>query len=258
MSIATEISRLTTLRNNIRTKLINLGIISNSSATLSDCYTGLNGVTKQTASGNTTLNSSTTTKSFAAGYYPNAHGATHAVVNIPDPTITVSGNGLITASGSWTAGFTSDTSYSGTSQLVPCPARVWVPTTTDQSISPPGFLTGVQTIKGDANLVGANIKSGVSIFGVDGAYVPYLEFTNKSVALNNWVSDQTYSEYPYRAAVTCSGATADMSPYVEFSNNDKSTGYFNPEAQSYAGGVYIYATEPVAITISKITFYKRS
>ena len=36
-------------------------------------------ITTKSNSGNTTLNSSTTTKSYAAGYYPNAHGATVTV-----------------------------------------------------------------------------------------------------------------------------------------------------------------------------------
>lgn len=74
-------------------------------------------ITSYSDSGNATLNGSTTSKSYPAGYYPNAHGATHTTVNIPDPSISVSSSGLITASASWTAGFTTDTSYSATKQL---------------------------------------------------------------------------------------------------------------------------------------------
>ena len=42
--------------------------------------------------------------------------------------------------------------------------------TTDQSIASGQYLSGTQTIKGDANLVAGNIKSGVNIFGVTGTY----------------------------------------------------------------------------------------
>ena len=45
MSIATEISRLTSLRNSIRTKLIALGILSNAQADLQDIYDSINGIT---------------------------------------------------------------------------------------------------------------------------------------------------------------------------------------------------------------------
>lgn len=48
--------------------------------------------------------------------------------------------------------------------------KTWTPTTSDQIISANTFVTGVQTIKGDANLVSGNIKDGVSIFGVPGSY----------------------------------------------------------------------------------------
>ena len=98
MSIATQISRLTTLRNNIRTKLINLGIISDSSADLEDCYTAINGITAKSAA-----------------------------------TIT--------------------------------------PTTTAQTISAGQYLSGAQTIAGDANLIPENIADGVMIFGVEGTLV---------------------------------------------------------------------------------------
>lgn len=49
-------------------------------------------------------------------------------------------------------------------------AATYTPTTSDQTIASGQYLNGVQTIKGDSNLVASNIKSGVSIFGVAGSY----------------------------------------------------------------------------------------
>jgi hypothetical protein len=51
-------------------------------------------------------------------------------------------------------------------------AATITPTTTDQTIASGVITTGVQTIKGDANLLAANIKSGISIFGIAGTYDP--------------------------------------------------------------------------------------
>lgn len=49
-------------------------------------------------------------------------------------------------------------------------AATYTPGTSDQSIASGQYLSGTQTIKGDANLVAGNIKSGMSIFGVTGTY----------------------------------------------------------------------------------------
>lgn len=49
-------------------------------------------------------------------------------------------------------------------------AATYTPTTSDQTIASGQYLNGTQTIKGDSNLIAANIKSGVSIFGVAGSY----------------------------------------------------------------------------------------
>ena len=48
-------------------------------------------------------------------------------------------------------------------------AKTYTPTTTDQIISAGRYLTGNQTIKGDANLKSENIVTGVNIFGVSGS-----------------------------------------------------------------------------------------
>ena len=49
-------------------------------------------------------------------------------------------------------------------------AASYTPGTADQTIAAGQYLSGAQTIKGDANLVAGNIKSGVSIFGVTGSH----------------------------------------------------------------------------------------
>ena len=48
-------------------------------------------------------------------------------------------------------------------------AQTYTPTTSDQTINANQYLTGAQIIKGDANLTPANIKDGVTIFGVAGS-----------------------------------------------------------------------------------------
>lgn len=64
-------------------------------------------------------------------------------------------------------------------------AQTYTPTTTNQTISSGRWLTGAQTIKGDANLVASNIKSGVSIFGVSGTLEEGLYQTTTSTITNN-------------------------------------------------------------------------
>lgn len=116
---------------------------------------------------------------------PSGSAATPATTITANPTISVGPTGLITASvsgsqsvtpsvsagyvSSGTAG-TVSVSGSNTSQLTTQAAQTITPTTSDQTIASGKYLTGTQTIKGDANLVAANIADGVTIFGVTGTH----------------------------------------------------------------------------------------
>ena len=77
-----------------------------------------------------------------------------------------------------------------------------------------------------------------------------LEFTNVSVATTDWATSGDY----VRAALTLTGVTASMTPTVLYSVEDATGGVLLPTAESYAGGVYIYAldTPEDAITIPLI------
>lgn len=85
------------------------------------------------------------------------------------PSITVSSDGMITASAAQTAGYVAAGTKKATKQLTVQAAKTWAPGASDQTLASGRYLTGVQTIKGDANLKAANIIKGVSIFGVAGA-----------------------------------------------------------------------------------------
>ena len=88
------------------------------------------------------------------------------------PVISVSSDGLITASAVQAAGVVSAGTKTATEQLPVQTAQTITPGVTDKTIKSGTYLTGAQTIKGDANLVGNNIRSGVSIFGVNGTLSP--------------------------------------------------------------------------------------
>lgn len=68
------------------------------------------------------------------------------------------------------AGYVAQGTESATQQLPTQGAQTITPTTTAQTIEANVYLTGAQTIQGDANLVSRNIKDGISIFGVTGSY----------------------------------------------------------------------------------------
>ena len=69
-----------------------------------------------------------------------------------------------------------------------------------------------------------------------------LQFSNVSVSAVDFVSDTTYTDYPFRASVPLDGVIQSMIPEVVFSLADSTGGLFAPIAESYNGGVYLYAT----------------
>ena len=104
-----------------------------------------------------------------AGYYPSQVSKAVAAATQATPSISVSSAGLITASATQAAGYVAAGTKSATKQLTTQAAQTITPGTTNKTIASGRYLTGTQTIQGDANLLAANIKSGVSIFGVEGA-----------------------------------------------------------------------------------------
>lgn len=114
------------------------------------------------------------TKAVASGSAtgPATVSGSSASVSTGTNTLTLSKTVSITpvvSAGYVASGTAANASVSLTASVTTKGATTYTPTTSDQTIAASTYLTGAQTIEGDANLVASNIKSGVSIFGVSGS-----------------------------------------------------------------------------------------
>lgn len=111
------------------------------------------------------------TVTVPAGYYAAQATKSVAIATQATPSISINSSGLITATATQTAGYVAAGSKSATKQLAFQAAKTITPSTASQIAVSSGYYTGGDvTVAGDSNLVAENIKSGVSIFGINGAY----------------------------------------------------------------------------------------
>lgn len=135
--------------------------------------------------------------------------------------------------------------------------------TVETAISYPISVANGGTGAADADTARANLGALASAAGAVGASnlaadAVKLTFTNTTVEAASFAADETYGDFPYRAAVPLTGAAEAMTPEVVFGVTDAMSGTFAPVAESYAGGVYIYAAElpSAAVTIPTILLWR--
>jgi len=90
-----------------------------------------------------------------------------------------------------------------------------------------------------------------------GAQKKRLTFVNTNVAASAWAADETYADYPYRAAIPLTGVTAASFAEVVLSPADAVSGVYAPVCETYAGGIYLYANAApgAAVTIPAIVIW---
>lgn len=121
-------------------------------------------------------------------------------------------------------------SGSTTRQLPTKSAATIVPTTTTQTIVSGKYLTGAQTIAGDANLVPANIASGVSIFGVTGTHQGGAQMTPLNVTQNGTYTAPSGTGYT-PVTVNVQAQTVGNTYFIDYDGTILHT-YTNTEAAS--------------------------
>lgn len=92
----------------------------------------------------------------------------------------------------------SGTKYTGS--IASKAAATYTPTTSNQTIAAGQYLSGAQTIAGNSNLKAANIKKGITIFGVTGTFEGW-------VATSSTIYNKGSEYYTLNTAVSSTGAT---------------------------------------------------
>ena len=106
---------------------------------------------------------------------PSSLSGSSAAISTGTNTITLTKTGVTTtptvSAGYVSAATASTATVALTASVTTKAAATITPGTSDQTIASGTYLTGTQTIGGDANLVAGNIISGKTIFGVSGSVV---------------------------------------------------------------------------------------
>ena len=142
---------------------------------------------------------------FAGAYYkisavangsvtaPSTISGTSASVSTGTNTLTlsktISVTPSVTTAGYISSGTAGNASVSLTASVTTKAAATITPGTSNQTINSGTYLTGIQTIAGDADLVGSNIISTANIFGVQGTVVLQNYYTGSSAPSSSLGSD---------------------------------------------------------------------
>ena len=127
--------------------------------------------------------------------------------------------------------YVNDTKLTGT--IVSKEAQTYTPTTTEQTINAGQYLSGVQTIAGDTNLIAVNIKSGVSIFGVSGTLEQGIDTSDANAVATDILSGKT--AYVNGSLVTGSITSKEAQTYTP-----------STSAQTIAAGQYLSGAQTIA------------
>lgn len=122
---------------------------------------------------------------------------TMSTVTLGTPSIAVSSFGVITAEVKHSSsGYVASGTKQATKQMSTYGGGTRTPSKDSQTVSLKGkYCFGDLTINGDSNLVAANIKSGVSIFGVAGSYTGNGSSSCSTQELSKNITSETSSTY---------------------------------------------------------------
>lgn len=135
------------------------------------------------------LTASGKTVTVPAGYYASSTSKDVNTVEQAVPSVSVDSSGVINVTSNQDAGYVSAGTTMASMQLKTQSAQTITPGTANKTISSGTYLTGAQTIKGDANLIPENIISGKTIFGVEGSHSSGIDASDATATAGQLLKD---------------------------------------------------------------------
>jgi hypothetical protein len=181
----------------------------------------------------TDLTTSGATVSVPAGYYAEAASKSVASGSVPDPTISISSGGLITATTTPTAGYVTATASTNTQQMTTQAAKTVSPTESEQTAVASGvYTTGIVKVGAiSSTYVGSGITQRSSTdLSASGATVTvpagyYAEQATKSVSTMTLPTSASVSATSgYTSKATISRSTSDQ--YINIPTGYNSAGAY--------------------------------
>ena len=156
------------------------------------------------------------------------------------PSISVSSDGLITANATQESGYVAAGTKSNTKQLTVQSAKTIIPSTSDQTAIEAGvYTTGAITVKGDADLVAANIVEGIEIFGKTGTAEPASALADELSTQDDLIA-QLNAVLDGKAAGGSSGESSNKCILTIYgTSGDSSTTYVEVGGETYTSNAKI-------------------
>ena len=187
------------------------------------------------------------------GYYGNDTTKLIESTPVATPAISVSSDGLISVSSNQASGYVVAESQTILKRLPTENDKTFMPTNSDQiAVTPGKYTVGNIKVKGDPNLISTNIKSGASIFGIDGDPA-IIDTTDSNATANDLLAGKT-------CYVNGSKVTGVYDPFSVFTGVEEThtvypgnTITIGDIVSIYGNGDYEYRTDTLLVSSTTYT-----
>ena len=113
-------------------------------------------------------------------------------------------------------------------------------------------IADIAELNGNMDIIDAQLKRIADAVSATGN-ASVIKSENITVPVSAWTSNNDIAGFPFRAGISIEGCSEDYMPDVILSASDALSGNFAPVAKTYEGGVFIYAVEKPAASITILT-----
>lgn len=113
-------------------------------------------------------------------------------------------------------------------------------------------IADIAELNGNMDIIDAQLKKIADAVSTTGN-ASVIKAENITIPASAWTSNNDISGFPFRAGISIEKCSEEYMPDVILSAADALSGNFAPVAKTYEGGVFIYAVEKPAASVTILT-----